>query len=346
MPLISVIIPAYNAAGQLHLSVGSVLKQDMGDFELIIINDGSTDNTADVAQAMAESDSRIVVYNVENGGPASARNHGIDFAKGQYIMFLDADDTLEPDALSRTASDIKDSPILLTGYYIINSNDTQKIPYFFESSNLSKDELGGQFVPLYVSNLLNQCWAKLYLTSFLRDNNIRFVDYRFGEDRLFILECLRAAPSVAISSACIYNYYVNNGTSLVSRFYDKKFEVCCLLAEKAESLTRELGVWDDNAKRDLAYMYIKSVASCFTTTFSESFSGSGVARREYFRDILSCDQVREASRIKFDKGIFAEALRLVFRTGSVSLNILAIRLMVLANKLSPRAFIKIKHRNH
>ncbi|MBQ3404389.1 MAG: glycosyltransferase family 2 protein [Oscillospiraceae bacterium] len=346
MPLISVIIPAYNAAGQLHLSVGSVLKQDMGDFELIIINDGSKDNTADMARSMAENDSRIVVYNVENGGPASARNRGIEYAKGQYIMFLDADDTLEPDALSQAASAIGDSPILLTGYYIINSNDTQKIPYFFDSARLMKDELGESFVPLYVSNLLNQCWAKLYLTSFLRDNRIIFEDYRFGEDRLFILECLRAASSVSIGSACIYNYYVNNGTSLVSRFYDKKFDVCCLLADRAESLTRELGVWNDNAQRDLAYMYIKSVASCLTTTFSDSFTGGSTARKEYFRSILGCEQVRDAARIRFEKGFFAEALRTVFKTGSVPLNILAIRLMVLANKLSPRAFIKIKHRNH
>ena len=100
-PMVSIIVPAYNAAGYVEGCVNSVLTQSCGSFELIIVNDGSKDDTAAVVSAMAEKDARVKLLTVENGGPAAARENGLAAAdpEAEYIMFLDSDDRLLPDAL-------------------------------------------------------------------------------------------------------------------------------------------------------------------------------------------------------------------------------------------------------
>ena len=98
---VSIIMPAYNAAGFIRRSVGSILAQSYENLELVVVNDGSKDNTAEVLADIAAQDSRLRPLTVENGGPAMARNHGIAAAdpESEYIMFIDSDDELLPDAV-------------------------------------------------------------------------------------------------------------------------------------------------------------------------------------------------------------------------------------------------------
>jgi len=100
-PLISIVMPCYNAAATLAEAVGSVLAQSLGDFELLIVDDGSTDGSVQLAYAMASEDTRIRVIRQRNGGPAEARNRGLAEAEGQYLAFLDADDRWVPLALAK-----------------------------------------------------------------------------------------------------------------------------------------------------------------------------------------------------------------------------------------------------
>lgn len=103
MPFVSVIIPAYNAERWLDDSLGSVLAQSFDDWEAVVVNDGSTDNTVEVASNYANQDKRIRVISQENGGISAARNTGIDNARGRYVFFLDADDRLPGEALAGLA---------------------------------------------------------------------------------------------------------------------------------------------------------------------------------------------------------------------------------------------------
>lgn len=100
-PRVAVIMPAYNASEYIQASVSSILKQSFRELELIVVNDGSVDNTAEILARMAEEDSRLRPVTVANGGPAMARNHGLDLVRPgtEYIMFADSDDELSPDAV-------------------------------------------------------------------------------------------------------------------------------------------------------------------------------------------------------------------------------------------------------
>lgn len=113
-PLFSVIVPAYNSAAYLEKCVQSVLKQSCGDFELILVDDGSADQTGSICEAFAGADSRVRMFSKENGGHTSARNEGLRHAAGEYVLFLDSDDWISPDVLDICKAEIhKNAPDVL-----------------------------------------------------------------------------------------------------------------------------------------------------------------------------------------------------------------------------------------
>jgi len=99
-PLISIIVPVWQASDFLPSCIDSILSQSERNFELILVDDGSTDGSANVCRRYAESDNRIIVLCQENRGVSSARNAGLKASRGQYIMFVDSDDTVEPDCIA------------------------------------------------------------------------------------------------------------------------------------------------------------------------------------------------------------------------------------------------------
>ena len=119
-PLLSIIIPAWNTGDSVRQIVNSVISQSFTDFEMIIIDDGSTDDTPRILQAIEKTDERIRVFTKENGGPSSARNLGLDKATGKYIQFYDADDNIASDALANTISSIESlkCDLLISGWQI------------------------------------------------------------------------------------------------------------------------------------------------------------------------------------------------------------------------------------
>ena len=128
MKKISVIIAAYNAEEYLSETLDSIFLQTMNDseYEVIIINDGSSDSTLDILNSYKQTYSNLIIIDKENGGPSSARNAGLDIAKGEYVFFFDADDILEGDALStmyETASE-KQADLLIGKYDIFNRHTT------------------------------------------------------------------------------------------------------------------------------------------------------------------------------------------------------------------------------
>ena len=246
-PKVSIVVPAYNAAGYVEGCINSVLAQSCGSFELIIVNDGSKDDTAAVVSAMAEKDTRVKLLTVENGGPAAAREHGLAAAdpEAEYVMFLDSDDLLLPDALEYALGGANGADMVIFGYTIVGVDGSER--YYCEPEQLIDRAGMAEALPrLYKANLLNQVWGKLYRASLIRNNGIRFRDFRWGEDRLFIFDCLERAGSVAVLPECKYSYIMHPGQSRISSYYDKKFEVCLAADTRAQQLCRRFGAEDDD----------------------------------------------------------------------------------------------------
>ena len=109
MKLLSIIIPVYNGEKYLNSCISSILQQSFTDFELLLVDDGSTDVSGEICDGYAAGDSRVRVFHVENGGPSRARNLGLREAMGQYVAFVDADDELYPDSLESMAQCVTDA---------------------------------------------------------------------------------------------------------------------------------------------------------------------------------------------------------------------------------------------
>lgn len=340
-PRVAVIMPAYNASEYIQASVSSILKQSFRELELIVVNDGSVDNTAEILARMAEEDSRLRPVTVANGGPAMARNHGLDLVRPgtEYIMFADSDDELSPYAVGYAVEKADGADLALLGFSIRNA-DGSEAAYFEPEQYLSPAEMGAALGRLYKANLLNQVWAKLFKASLIQNNNIRFPDYRWGEDRLFIYACLEKAERVAVLPECIYSYIMHPGESLITKYYDRKFSVCLESDKRMQQLCTRFGVTEEG---DFRYMFAKSIFSCITTLFAANCQLSEKEKRHVIAGIVSHPQVKERCSETFG-GAAVKGLCSVIQTGNVPLNYAAFRLVAWTGSALPTLFTKLKHK--
>ena len=205
MPEISVIVPVYNTALYLAECLDSLIKQTFADIEIVCINDGSTDKSAEILTAYAERDKRIVVYTQENAGLSAARNKGTSLAHGKYITFLDSDDFYTKDTLEKLYSLIANEPIDLVGFNAFPVYESKDLEVHFQSYKTYYDrkiEIKKPISGLAAMNLLNQESAYLpsaclflYRKQFLEDNNIRFYEGIIHEDNLHTFQCFVLANS-------------------------------------------------------------------------------------------------------------------------------------------------------
>lgn len=339
---VSVIIPAYNAEKDIEHAVNSVLGQTHSDLELIVVDDGSRDDTAAVVSALAQNEPRLHLVRIPNSGPAVARNRGIEAISqdADYVMFVDADDYIAPDAIeyALTAAE-KGAELVLMGFTITNPDGSRR-DYFEREAVYDADSLGEALPRLYMANMLNQVWAKLFSARLIRDGGMRFLDYRWGEDRLFVFDCLEHAAKAAVLPECRYFYVMHEGESLISRFYDRKPAACCLADSRMQQLCSIFGTKDDTPCR---YMFVKSIFSCMTNMFSPSCTLDYRGKREYVRSILKNQQVQQRSRRAYG-GAPVRIMCAVMHTRIIWLNMFMFRAVAFTGRHAPKIFMSLKHR--
>lgn len=210
----SVIIPVYNVAPYIAKTLDSVLRQGLeaSEYEVIMLNDGSEDSSADICREYCERFPNFKLVNQENAGVSAARNRGIDAAQGEYVVFLDADDYL------------LDNGLQLASCQFRNRNDVDVIHYFSSydfwpvkpiDNTLEFDGTGHDYI--LHSGLPSFCWLFFYRKSFLDEHQIRFKPYIVGEDQLFSSTVCLANPHVVSTKADIYRYVVREKSATTKR---------------------------------------------------------------------------------------------------------------------------------
>ncbi|WP_303010614.1 glycosyltransferase [uncultured Bacteroides sp.] len=200
---VSIIVPVYNVESYLPMCINSVLSQSFSDFELLLVDDGSNDQSGNICEWYAVQDDRIKVFHKTNGGVSSARNVGLAHAKGEWIAFLDADDRLTDNALSGKTVTF-DEDLILFSYNIKDSNIMELIP--LEEVATASPEETKQVLSRYLDKgILKTVWSKLFKKSVI--GNLRF-DERIiiGEDHLFVLEYLVRICSCRMVNVPFYIY--------------------------------------------------------------------------------------------------------------------------------------------
>ena len=205
-PVLSIIVPVYNTKQYLSRCIESILGQSFQDFELLLIDDGSTDGSGDVCDLYSARDSRVRVFHKQNGGASSARNMGLDMIKGEWVTFIDSDDYVLDDFFTIP---FENSIDLFMQNWKYASGSAKE---FFPSKIVLKKEYCEFLKENIQSDLFRTACCSFFKRSILFDNDIRFdLRFRLGEDTLFVLDYYKYAGSILImdNSCYIYNRQEN-----------------------------------------------------------------------------------------------------------------------------------------
>jgi glycosyltransferase involved in cell wall biosynthesis len=228
-PLISIIVPVYNAQEYLSKCIESILNQTMEDFELILVNDGSKDKSPEICDEYSLKDSRIKVIHKKNEGVSIARNTGINISKGTYIVFSDSDDYVDDDWCYEMYKEIINNNMVMCGITIHNIRKNKNIINKLNvtsSENISRIKKKDFFI-LYQKQLISSPCNKMYITKIIKDNDVRFKEnLTLGEDLLFNLEYLKFMDEdIIVVNKPLYNYILTDKESLDNRYYENLFEI-------------------------------------------------------------------------------------------------------------------------
>ncbi len=213
---VSVIVPAYNAEQSLEECVESLLCQTFRDFELLLVNDGSRDATAALCDAYALRDSRVRVFHKSNGGVASARNRGLDAAVGEWVTFVDSDDTVAEEHLATLVASSDGAEFSIAGITIhdLATGEVQRRP--LRAGLRSGAACGAALAELCESDDLGWAVAKLFRRDIIESHNLRVVEVSYREDELFAIDYCCHIESIGIADECTYRY-LSRPTGLTRR---------------------------------------------------------------------------------------------------------------------------------
>lgn len=214
-PKHSIIIPAYNTGEAICKCIDSVIAQTYPDWELIVVDDGSMDSTPAIIDEYAQKDERIHVIHIPNAGVSNARNVGLDNAKGEYVMFVDSDDWIEPDYLLQIENHIDDDADMYIVGITQDHEDEKGHIYYSEIKgapvyrHITSDNISGEIGYLLQTINMESSCLKSYSRSFLTKHNIRFLKGMIiFEDFYFVLQCLLHKSSISLIPFIGYHYRI------------------------------------------------------------------------------------------------------------------------------------------
>lgn len=218
-PMVSIIVPIYNAENYLRRCVDSILNQEYTDFELLLVNDGSTDASGDICEEYGDRDSRVIVIQKENTGVSDSRNRALDRARGKYLQFLDSDDWITPDAtrLFVRAAEEYGCDMVISDFYRVVGERLSTKGDIEEEGVLTREEFAAHMMENPADFYYGVLWNKLYRRDIVEEHNLRMdTDINWCEDFMFNLEYIRYAKVFYALHAPIY-YYVKRKGSLASQ---------------------------------------------------------------------------------------------------------------------------------
>lgn len=298
MVQLSIIMPIYNTGKYLHKCIKSILSQTLTNFELILVNDGSVDESGQICDEYASQDARIKVIHKKNEGVSIARNTGIEAAQGEYIGFVDSDDWIEPDMYEKlyNLATSKECDIVMCDAvtkYDDKPDEEDTITRLPEDVLLQKKDI----YPELLCEFAGSAWRCIYKREIIVNNNIIFPPkVPFSEDRIFNILAMGVADNIYYTKTPFYNRYIRKG-SAVNKHYHDMIEL--ILITRIVILKAIDAVWEGDADYKLAYenQTLGLVFASINNEFLKDAKGTFFERYRNISKICSKDEVRNAIKI-------------------------------------------------
>lgn len=297
-PLFSIIMPVFDSEPYLAAAVDSIRDQTCSDWELILIDDASTDGSSSIIEALARRDRRIrSLRNEENIGAAASRNRGMEVAQGRYVWFADSDDTFSEDLLERLRIEIEaHAPqIILFGtleqYYDADGTllYEQAAPVKAMHSDDPSEWRSG-IIDLERDTNFGYASAKVYLLDFLRVQHVLFEDFLLAEDFAFNVHAFRHARSIAAVEDVYYIYRKVMGRSVTnarSFSMNEYYDLHRMRIHRMRALLTEWDVYDDRAREILGSLYGRYILSALEQSYAQGEKLSRTERKDWLRSVFA-----------------------------------------------------------
>ena len=251
MVKVSVIVPVYNVYNYLDKCLTSLVNQTLKEIEIIIVDDGSPDDSYKIIDKYAKKYQNIKAYKKENGGLSSARNYGIKYATGEYIAFLDSDDYIENNMYQEMYEKAKshDFDMVVSDlYYVYDGKRVEA------SSNVSKDLFKREDIKNSMLNIYPTAWNKLYKSEMLKKSKVKFKEGIWYEDVEFLYRLFPYIKTIGVVSKPLYNYVQRSGA--ITSTYDERLLNYIDNFNGIVDYYKEKGFYDDY-KLELEYSYVR-----------------------------------------------------------------------------------------
>ena len=324
--LLTIIVPCYNGEKTLRRAVDSLLKQTYTTLEILIINDGSKDNSGKLAEELAALDSRVrVIHKPVNEGLSAGRNTGMDTARGDYITFLDCDDWVEPDMYETLLRDHQDADIIVTGAYhdVWRGEGEVAVSTRDEAGEscvtANRKEILSWAVRLDEKRLFAYTWNKLYRRQFLQNCGTLFAQQTLIEDYLFNCTVWRQVGKLKIVDGCFYHYVKWSNEALTQKFLPDYFGIMDKRYVLMRDLLQDHGQLSGEVSQIVGNMHIKHIISGMVKNCAPRAAMSTKQQRQVIRNCLNDPNCREAIRFAEGRRKQEKLCNAVFSMGNVTL---------------------------
>lgn len=325
MAKISILMPVYNGEKYIENTVDTILDQSFRDWELIIANDGSTDNSKSICEKLEKSDKRIKFIHKEKTGVSDTRNILLDNATGEYVGFVDCDDIIDKKMYKSLLSNIEkyESDLVVCGIAEKKMKEDTVISnidrIYYPKKIIKIHEMKDIFFEFGNSQLLNSLCNKLYKRDVIKIHNIRFDEsIENGEDFLFNLEYMKYIKSIVFCKDTFYSYIRRGKDSITHKYTDDMYYKGLKIHKSVEEFLDYMGFLNEKNKKTLCENHLVGVFSAFLNLFHKDCKLNIKQKKEYINKIISRDYVKIcADKRKGEKGIIGITSMLIRLRSSI-----------------------------
>lgn len=321
---VSVIIPAYNCEKIIPETIKSVINQKLENIEIIILNDGSTDKTLQVVEALTKDDPRVRIFTLKNGGPAKARNAGINNALGEYLYFLDADDIIHEDMLfdMYNMCSLNSLDVCACGYQmesIISKRVSIREFTYKDFIATNKEDFRSELMPLIKSHLMYVVWNKMFNRMFIMENHIEFTDFLSGEDRLFNIATFKRINKFGFINKIYYRYFIRGKSSLANKYISNRFQATLKSHLDLTKAYKDMNIYTEQNKAYIEFVFIKGIMSCFCQMFIKGCPLNRKQKLKYIKTTIEMPWVKDAIQSYDEEFYYSKAVNKILRSGKLKL---------------------------